>query len=108
MQVYPRVALAIIILTAAALAGCEEKPIATIETDNPAIKVNKLFTHDGCTVYRFIDSNYQYFVKCTAPAGQVITAQQTISRESCGKNCVRSVTIQTVDGESRTVDIPAQ
>jgi hypothetical protein len=64
-------------------------PIASYPTDNEGIDVHQLFTHDGCTVYRFRDGGYHYYVTCArGPA-------QTISPVSCGKNCVRDEEIFT-------------
>ena len=67
------------------LAGCageaEESTSAGRE-----FKVDKLFTHEGCTVYRFWDaSNYRYFTNCRG----------TVSwQESCGKGCTRPQQVQ--------------
>lgn len=42
--------------------------------------VRKLFTTDGCTVYRFYDAgNFHYMTNCTSTI--------TTITESCGKNC---------------------
>jgi len=48
------------------LIGCSEKePEDVSSTSNPDIKLDLLFTHDGCRVYRFFDAgNYVYFAKC--------------------------------------------
>lgn len=45
------------------LAGCETKQSEEVKTStNPAYNVEKLFTVDGITVYRFEDNNrYVYF-----------------------------------------------
>lgn len=50
-------------LTACSLAG---RPIAQSAPDNnPSYKVEYLFEHDGCKVYRFMDmGNYVYFTNC--------------------------------------------
>lgn len=50
-------------LTACGLAG---RPIAQSAPDNnPSYKVEYLFEHDGCKVYRFMDmGNYVYFTNC--------------------------------------------
>lgn len=71
------------------LCGCEKAPEAVYRTSNPEVRVERLFTEDGCTVYRFEDSGRNhYFAKCEA--GKKVT---TISQhgESCGKNCHRTV-----------------
>ncbi|MEO6758395.1 MAG: DUF4884 domain-containing protein [Saprospiraceae bacterium] len=43
-----------------------ERPISKTEADNNrTYKVEYLFEHDGCKVYRFRDnSNYVYFTSC--------------------------------------------
>jgi len=56
-----------------------------ISQDNPILNssydVNRLFTKDGCTVYRFMDkSAYHYFINCNGSTIKNIT-------EICGKNC---------------------
>lgn len=55
----------ILILSALlALSGCYSRPIERRATDNSEITVETLFTKDGCTVYRFLDSGTRYFVRC--------------------------------------------
>lgn len=76
-----------------ALLGCGKDPMSKASTDNPEITVSTLFTHDGCTVYRFSDyGNPHYFVRC--PQEQMTINTRT---ESCGKGCARrrSDTIET-------------
>jgi hypothetical protein len=73
------------------LAACVQPAVATAPSNNPHIEVDTLLTHDGCTVYRFRDAVYHYFVRCRdAPTAM------TLSRVSCGKNCSRPEEIQTV------------
>lgn len=68
---------AIGMLCALAAGGCAAEPVATRGTDNTEVSVDTLFTHEGCTVYRFEDSGRQhYFVKC-APPVQPATAITT-------------------------------
>lgn len=60
-----------------ALFGCEKQA----EMSQPAgvgFQVDKLFTVDGCTVYRFYDTGRRYFTDCKG---------STEWQESCGKNC---------------------
>jgi len=79
----------ILVLTALSSAGCVAEPVAAYGTDNSAIDVHQLFTHDGCTVYRFRDASFHYYVTCArGPA-------QTMTQVSCGKNCVREEAIVT-------------
>ena len=53
----------IIGFTACGLTG---RPIAkSAPENNPSYKVEYLFEHDGCKVYRFMDmGNYVYFTNC--------------------------------------------
>lgn len=71
-----RLALCLLLAT---LAGCERQPVITTLTGNFA--VDKLFTVDGCSVYRFTDSGWpRYFTDCRG------TAEWT---EPCGSDCYR-------------------
>lgn len=65
--------------------ACSRQPVLVERTNNPEIVVEKLFTYDGCNVYRFNDGNSRYFAKC----GQV--AADTNWNETCGKGCSRNV-----------------
>jgi len=63
-----------------ALVGCT-KPAETSTSVGREFVVDKLFTHDGCTVYRFTDGgNNRYFTNCQG---------STSWAESCGKGCTR-------------------
>ena len=46
------------------------RPIAVVPSDNnTTYKVDYLFEHDGCKVYRFYDKgNYVYFTNCNGEA----------------------------------------
>ena len=80
-----------IMLSLAALAmvaGCE-KPAEAVAHAGEKFAVERLFTHDGCTVYRFSDSSKRYFTRCDGIAAQSTTTWQ----ESCGKNCTRPVEV---------------
>jgi hypothetical protein len=70
------------------LSACAKGPRETAATDNPEVAVSKMFTHDGCTVYRFSDAgNYVYYAKCEG--GQTNTSWD----RSCGKNCTETVNV---------------
>lgn len=62
------------------LAGCEKQPMSIESTENVDFKVEKLFTHDGCTVYRFYDYRNHYYTDCR---GRTTSTYST----SCGKGC---------------------
>jgi hypothetical protein len=64
-------------------------PIAVSPTNNREVEVQELFTHDGCTVYRFRDWTYHYYVRCDGRKAQALSLQP------CGKNCRREEIIMT-------------
>ena len=69
-----------ILLLAIFVSGCA-KPAESREETPTGFSVERLFTVDDCTVYRFLDSgNYRYFTNC---------AGTTSWGESCGKGCWR-------------------
>jgi hypothetical protein len=69
------------------LVGCFAEPVGRGPTNNPEVQVDLLFTHDGCTVYRFRDVGFHYYVRCqdTAPG-------ETVSTLACtGKGCTDGI-----------------
>ena len=67
-----------------ALASCAQPgtgvPVQGVVGD-ASFNVQKLFTTDGCTVYRFYDTgDYHYMTNCTSTI--------TTITKSCGKNCM--------------------
>jgi hypothetical protein len=75
----------------AMLAACDKPPISTSTTDNAQIKVDRLFEHDGCTVYRFFDDGVRYFVKCSDGSSRT----EWTETYNCGKTiCARSWSVQ--------------
>lgn len=91
-----RMLLAIAVFAAA----CTPTPsVSTSQTDNDAIVVSKLFTHEGCSVYRFeADGYYRYYAHCGGPA---TVMQDEIHNRSCGKNCTKRVMVPN-DIETKT------
>ena len=81
-----------------AVAGCQKAP----EYSSPAGRefvVDKLFTHEGCTMYRFSDGVYlRYFAKCN---GDSATAQTEWSERCGNNNCVRQREITTSNVRSQ-------
>ena len=58
----------LIILAVALLAGCS-KQAETSTAVGAEFVVDKLFTHEGCTVYRFYDGgNARYYTNCGSTA----------------------------------------
>jgi hypothetical protein len=81
-----------LLILAMLVAGCGEPAPALVsrQTDNQHFKVDKLFTQDGCTVYRFTDGGYRrYFARCEAATSSVQWS------ENCGKNCTRPGEVPT-------------
>lgn len=75
----------LILITSLVLVGCQEKAERVLVSTNSNFEVEKLFTVDGCSVYRFEDGGRSvYFTNCNGSA-------ETSHIESCGKNCTRSV-----------------
>ena len=81
-----------IMLTLAALAmvaGCE-RPAEAVAHAEENCTVVRLFTPEGCTVFRFTDGNRRrYFARCDDSVAQPTTTRQ----ESCGENCTPPVEV---------------
>lgn len=73
------------------LASCETKQVEEVKTStNPTYKVEKLFTVDGITVYRFEDnSRYVYFTNRTGNVEYTRThhAGKVVKRERVQTIC---------------------
>lgn len=83
----------IIIAIAVILVACTKDPVSKSNTNNATIQVETLFTHENCTVYRFVDDRPQYFVKCkttNVAAGTINT-----HTEYCGKGCTKTFSNET-------------
>ena len=81
-----------IMLSLAALAmvaGCN-KPAESVAHTEGGFTVERLFTHEGCAVFRFEDGGRnRYFTRCDGIAAQSTTTWQ----ESCGKSCTREIEV---------------
>lgn len=53
-----------------------QKPAESSTSVGREFRVEKLFTYEGCTVYRFFDDRHVYYTNC-----------QGSTQHSCGKNC---------------------
>lgn len=63
----------LILLAAILLVGCEKDP-ESVQMVGSDFKVGKLFTVDGCTVYRFADGGRPvYFTNCPGQASSSYT-----------------------------------
>ncbi len=78
------------LLTLAMLAGCTENIPEKAQPAGINFVVETLFTHEGCTVYKFKDSlTSKYYAKCEAPQSSIMWT------ESCGKSCSREMHVPT-------------
>ena len=70
-----------------ALTGCYKSPESSTRVRED-FTVERLFEHDGCTVYRFTDGGTaRYFTRCDG------FQTSTSWKEICGKNCTRHIEI---------------
>jgi hypothetical protein len=78
----------LIIIGVVVLAACTNEPEATVTKGE--FKVERLFTNEGCTAYRFTDAGrFVYYTNCSG------TTQSTIPRQ-CGKTpCPETNNVQT-------------
>lgn len=84
-----------VVLLCAATLGCEKAAESVSSPSNAEFEVERLFSHEGCVVYRFRDSGRaRYYVRCAS--GDATTSSS--HTETCGKNCTTTFTeeIQTV------------
>lgn len=73
----------IVLASVLVLASCTRRA-ETSAAAGADFTVDRLFTHEGCTVYRFNDAgNHRYYANCGGSASTNWT-------ESCGKNCTRN------------------
>lgn len=79
----------LILATCIALTGCYKQAETKTQKQNEIV-VEKLFTHEGCTVYRFTDYYQRYFTKCENALKSEIGSMQ-----HCGKGCLFPDTNQT-------------
>jgi hypothetical protein len=79
------------------LFACQDRRAERVESStNPDFRVERLFTHEGCTTYRFEDYYTHYYTVCDS--GKMVRNEEMVS---CGKNCTRpqeSTTIVTDGG----------
>lgn len=77
--------LFLIFFASLTLLACTAKQPESTTAAGIEFKVDKLFTHDGCTVYRFVDGgNYRYFTNCQGSTNWI---------ENCGKNCSKTINV---------------
>lgn len=77
--------LAALFLAGLLVAGCAKDPETISRSTNPEFDVSRLFSYDGCIVYRFYDNGrLHYFARCGSEV-ETIAAQ----KKACGKGCVK-------------------
>lgn len=90
--------LGLSLVIAGGLTGCDQPkktPEAASWTGN-GIEVQKLFTHEGCTIFKFYDEyRYRYYVVCDKAA-----KLQVIEQNNCGKSCEDVELVQTTVKET--------
>ena len=84
--------LAAVVALSPLACGCVAASLEEHPTNNPDIVVERIADHDGCTIYRFRDGQYHWYVRCH---GDRATA--TLTPRSCGKGCKRDEVVTTVD-----------
>lgn len=66
--------------------SCQNTAEKTIPSSNMNYSIDKLFTHDGCTVYRFSDNGYKYFTNCKSVQWQQIEGKITVDHNNQTEN----------------------
>jgi hypothetical protein len=76
----------LVLISCIGMAGCNQPAEIVSSSTNPKVPVETLFSHEGCTVYRFYDGGRNhYFARCPGVTETVGQYSQT-----CGKGCVRT------------------
>lgn len=78
--------LTFIMILAALLVGCGKEANVSERTNNNQIAVDTLFTHDGCTVYRFYDVRTVHYVKCVGATSANVTYSTSNGKTSTTHN----------------------
>ena len=66
----------LIVLAVLVLSGCSKPAESTTRVGNN-FEVDKLFTVDGCTVYRFVDVYTHYFTNCSGSTSYQVSYGKT-------------------------------
>lgn len=81
----------LLLVFALLLTGCVRDGASPTPTDNPNFPLAKLFTVNDCTMYRFYDDGYRWFMTCPG---------YTEYTRGCGKGCSTNEVIETVPVEA--------
>lgn len=81
-----------ILAACAVVAGCTKPAETTAQAGaDGGFTVERLFTHEGCTAYRFKDGGTRvYYTKCGVDSDTSYSRQQ-----SCGKGCTTTRRIKS-------------
>jgi hypothetical protein len=81
-----------IVVAVMALVGCANDPVASSASNNPQVKVDLLFEHEGVRVYRFWDAGHHRYY--AIPRDGSATSVESGFNQSCGKGCTKYVPIE--------------
>lgn len=80
------------------LTACGDNNVGTTQnTSEDKISVTHLFTHEGCSAYRFYDPGIAraiHYVACDSGRGS-----NTTWKRVCGKGCIRTESVQAAQRE---------
>lgn len=76
-----------LVIVAVFLLGCLTDPMSSSTTTNQAIRVELLFEHEGCKVYRFSDAARPHYYAVCGATGAALNERV----EACGKKCTTVV-----------------
>ena len=84
--------IALIAVLGLAITGCTKDPERVNTAGAGGFQVNTLFTHEGCTVYRFYDARTVYYVKCEN--GSARTSEEHMEGKVTVQNSVSTETVE--------------
>jgi hypothetical protein len=90
-----RLTLAAFVAATPLVSGCVASSLEDQPTNNPDVVVERIADHDGCTIYRFRDGQYHWYVRCNDRDRE--RAVVTLTPQRCGKGCTRDEAVTTVD-----------
>lgn len=62
--------------------GCVQKAQSNVVSSNPGVTVQKLFTTDSCTIYRFEDNGWHYYAVCEGCTPTSVSSQEKRGKSS--------------------------
>ena len=83
----------ILLIALVVLLGCSKPGESKAPVSNGNFDVTRLFTTDGCTLYRFEDAGEnRYFSKCISAMKSEVSYDTS---HTCGKGCTRTDVLTT-------------